>query len=62
MGKHNIHKIVMNYNKDIDFNPRVESFPIIGHIPNERGGCYLFRCENINDNADVWYKLGYLER
>lgn len=62
MGKHNIHKIVMNYDKDIDFNPRVESFPIVGHLPNERGGCFLFRSENINDNADIWYKLGYLER
>ena len=52
----------MNYDKDIDFNPRVESFPIVGHLPNERGGCFLFRSENINDNADIWYKLGYLER
>jgi hypothetical protein len=30
LGKHNIEKIVMNYNKDLDFNPRVESFPIVG--------------------------------
>jgi len=62
LGKHNIEKIVMNYNKDSDFNPRVESFPIVGHLPNERGGCFWFRNENINDNADIWYKLGYLER
>ena len=62
LGKHNIEKIVMNYNKDLDFNPRVESFPIVGHLPNERGGCFWFRNENINDNADIWYKLGYLER
>jgi len=62
LGKYNIEKIVMNYNKDLDFNPRVESFPIVGHLPNERGGCFWFRNENINDNADIWYKLGYLER
>ena len=62
LGKHNIKKIVMNYNRDVDFSPRVESFPIVGHLPNERGGCFWFRNENINDNADMWYKLGYLER
>ena len=62
LGKHNIEKIVMNYNKDVDFNARVESFPIVGHLPNERGGCFWFRNENANDNADIWYKLGYLER
>ena len=62
LGKHNIKKIVMNYDKDDDYTPRVESFPIVGHLPNERGGCFWFRNENINDNADIWYKLGYLER
>jgi hypothetical protein len=62
LGKHNIKKIVINYDKDDDYTPRVESFPIVGHLPNERGGCFWFRNENINDNADIWYKLGYLER
>ena len=62
LGKHNIEKIVMNYNRDIDFNPRVESFPIVGHLPNERGGCFWYRNENVSDNSDIWYKLGYLER
>lgn len=62
LGKHNIQKIVMNYDKDTDFRPRVESFPIVGHLPNEKGGCFWFRNENVNDNADTWYKLGYLEK
>lgn len=62
LGKHNIEKWVVNYNKDNDFTPRVESFPIIGHLPNERGGCWWYRSENISDNADKFYKLQYLER
>lgn len=62
LGKNNIQKIVMNYDKDTDFNPRVESFPIIGHLPNERGGCWLFRNEGQSDNHETYYKLGYLER
>lgn len=62
LGKHNIQKIVINYNKDVDFNPRVESFPIVGHLPNDKGGCFWFRNENVDDNSTIWYKLGFLER
>lgn len=62
MGKHSIEKWVVNYDKDKDFTPRVESFPIIGHLPNERGGCWWFRSENISDNSDIYYKQQYLER
>jgi hypothetical protein len=62
LGKHNIQKIVMNYDKDNDFRPRAESFPIVGHLPNERGGCFWFRNESADDNSNTWYKLGYLER
>jgi hypothetical protein len=62
LGKHNIQKIVMNYNKDNDFRARVESFPVVGHLPNDRGGCFWFRNESTNDNSNTWYKLGYLER
>lgn len=62
LGKHNIQKIVINYNKDVDFNPRVESFPIVGHLPNDKGGCFWFRNENADDNSTIWYKLGFLER
>jgi len=62
LGKHNIPKMVVSYDKDTDFSPRVESFPIVGHLPNEYGGCYWFRSEQISDNADIYYKLGYLER
>ena len=62
LGKHNIHKMVVNYTGDSLFNPIVESFPVVGHLPNEYGGCYWFRSEQMSDNADTYYKLGYLER
>jgi hypothetical protein len=63
LGMKNIKKYVISYNKDTNFAPVVESFPVIGHLPNESGGCSLFRNDSsINDNHDVYYKLGYLER
>jgi len=62
LGKHNIEKWVVNYDKDTDYSPRVESFPVVGHLPNERGGCWWFRNESTSDNSDDYYRLGYLER
>lgn len=62
LGKENIKKIVMNYNLITDFSPRAESFPVIKSFPNEYGGCYLYRINNIPDNHDIYYKKGYLER
>lgn len=62
LGKHNIEKWVVNYDKDTDFRPRVESFPVIGHIPNEVGGCWWFRNESISDNHEAYHKIGYLEK
>lgn len=62
LGKHNIEKWVVSYDKDTDFRPRVESFPVVGHVPNEMGGCWWFRSESISDNSENWYKLGYLNR
>jgi len=67
MGYKNIPKIVMSYENDTDFSPRVESFPVIGHTPIERGGCYEFRnnsdLQNESEiNINNFYKLGYLER
>lgn len=62
LGKHNIEKWVVNYDKDTDFSPVVESFPVVGHLPNERGGCWWYRTENVSDNSNDYYKLGYLER
>jgi hypothetical protein len=67
MGYKHIPKIVMSYEGDTDFTPRVESFPVIGHTPTERGGCWEYR------NSDTWqqeseksinefYRIGYLER
>jgi hypothetical protein len=67
MGYKNIAKIVIAHDEDMDFSPRVESFPIIGHTPVERGGCFEFRNDKTlnkisDDNINNFYKLGYLER
>jgi hypothetical protein len=62
LGKYNIEKWVMNYNKDINFSARVESFPVIGSLPNEQGGCWWYRSESTDDNSNKYYKLQYLER
>jgi len=62
LGMKDIKKIVVAYDKDTDFSPRVESFPIVGHLPCERGGCWWFRNEFAPDNHEMYYKLGYLEK
>lgn len=62
LGMKNIKKISVSYDKDTIFNPIVESYPIIKHISNEHDGCWWFRNENIPDNHEKYYKLGYLER
>lgn len=62
LGMKNIKKYVISYDGDTVFNPIVESFPVIGSIPNDRGGCWLFRNESVPDNHEIYYKLGYLER
>lgn len=62
LGMKNIMKYVVSYDGDNDFSPKVESFPVIGHVPNERGGCWWYRSESAADNHEIYYKLGYLER
>jgi hypothetical protein len=67
MGYKNIQKIVLSYAHDTDFTPRVESFPVIGHVPAERGGCNVFRDsaehqEKSEKHIQEFFKLGYLER
>lgn len=62
LGKENIKKIVMNYEKDTDFNPVVESFPVINSVRNEKSGCSLYRENSIPDNSDKYYRLGYLNK
>jgi hypothetical protein len=59
-GKQGRDKIVLSYDGDTDFNARVESFPCIGHVPNEQSGCFLYRNEKVSDNSDLYYRLGYL--
>lgn len=67
MGYKNIPKIVLSYDGDTDFRPRVESFPVINHVPVERGGCYIYRNSLEHDtlsqkSINEWYANGYLER
>ena len=67
MGFKNISKIVLAYEHDTNHSPRVESFPVIGHVPAESSGCRIFRSssEKVNQNdiiANERYRLGYLER
>jgi hypothetical protein len=62
LGMKDITKWVISYKEDTDFSARVESFPVIGHVPNDRGGCWLFRSESIPDNHQLYYQLGYLEK
>ena len=62
LGKENIQKIVLAYDKETNFTPRAESFPVVRSLPNETGGCHLYRVEGIDDDHDKYYKLGYLER
>lgn len=67
MGFKDIPKIVIAHTHDDDFSPRVESFPVIGHTPIERGGCHEFRNseehQKISEpNVNEFYKSGYLER
>jgi len=67
MGYKNIPKLVLSYEYDTDFRPRVESFPVIGHTPIERGGCHSFRDskeeqEKSENNINEFYRFGYLER
>ena len=52
----------MNYDKDVNFSAVVESFPVVGSLPNERGGCWWYRSESTDDNSNKYHKLQYLER
>lgn len=67
MGYKNIQKIVLAYSGDTDYTPRVESFPVVGHVPTEAGGCRKFRnCEDSQtkseENIQMFYRIGYLEK
>lgn len=67
LGYKNIPKIVISDVNETDFTPRVESFPVVGHTPIERGGCFNFRnsesLQEVSENSiREWYRLGYLER
>lgn len=65
MGYKDISKIVLSHTHDDNFSPRVESFPVIGHTPIDRGGCSLYREMDNTDsekNIHEWYRLGYLEK
>jgi hypothetical protein len=56
LGKNRIDRYVVNYIKDYDFSARVESFPVIGTVPNDKSGCSLFREKNVDDQHTQFYK------
>lgn len=69
LGYKNIRKMALKCEQCTDFTPRVESFPVIGHVPLESDGvaCNVFRRnDDVIKSGDMvaneWYKLGYLER
>ena len=67
LGYRDIKKMVINYSLDTDFRPRVESYPVIGGVAVERGGCNVFRDDPqvVADSEiiyNMFYKKGYLER
>jgi len=65
MGYRNIKKYVLTHPSINDFRPRVETFPCIKHVPNEKGGCDVFRKiqnEENDNHISEFYNLGYLER
>jgi len=65
MGYKNIEKWCLTHSSITDFNPRVESFPVLKHANVERGGCRVFRDEENKENdknIQEFYKKGYLER
>ena len=65
MGFKGIEKWCLTHPSITDFTPRVESFPVIKHVPLEFGGCRVFRdkkdAEN-DRNIQQCYSNGYLER
>jgi hypothetical protein len=56
LGKNRIDRYVVNYIKDYDFLARVESFPVIGSVPNDKSGCSLFREKSVDDQHIQFYK------
>lgn len=69
LGYKNIKKVVLKCENCVDFTSRVESYPVIGHVPLESNGvgCNVFRTNpDIIKSGDIvateWYNLGYLER
>ena len=45
LGKKGIARIVMAYDKEVNYTPRAESFPVQEHVAVEQGGCNVFREE-----------------
>lgn len=70
MGYKNIKKIILACpDCEGDYSPRVESFPVIGHVPlqGEPHGCRVFRMDEellkyLENTSNYWYHVGYLER
>ena len=62
MGKHKIRKIVLNYEKETNFHPRSNSYPIIRSVyhQNRDSGCDNFRLSNDDSKVMEFISKGYL--
>jgi len=63
MGKHNIKKIVLNYEKETDFNARANSYPIYKSVyhQNRDSGCDVFRFAHDDSKVMEYINKGYLD-
>jgi hypothetical protein len=62
MGKHNIKKIVLNYEKETNFHPRANSYPISKSVyhKNRDSGCDIFRLSHDDSKVMAFITKGYL--
>lgn len=62
MGKHNIKKIVLNYEHETNFHPRANSYPIARSVyhQNRDSGCDIFRLSHENSKVMHFIAKGYL--
>jgi len=61
LANNKIKRIVVNYEKDTNFQPRVESFPCVKIVPNDKAGCSYYRESSVPDNHQEFYKK-YLDK
>jgi hypothetical protein len=63
MGKHNIKKIVLNYDKETNFQARANSYPISRSVYHQArdSGCDIFRLSHDDSRVMEFIAKGYLD-